>query len=139
MSEQSMRMKITRSMICEGLILLAILSLCVWLFLFSGWLFHSHAKNAPNRQALVQLHQAIQLGSSASDVRHLFRQHATPQLKLHDDNPAEWHVRMPMEFGATDWKLLLDFRDGKIVQVRLLMADGPPPKDGPPHKPNPDS
>jgi hypothetical protein len=134
MSEQFARMKITRSMICEGLILLAILIFFLWFFLFSGWLFHSHASNTPNRQALVQLHQAIQLGASASDVRALFQQHATPQLKLHDDNPGEWYVRMPMEFGATDWKLLLDFRDGKIVQVRLLTADGPPPRDGPPHK-----
>jgi len=40
--------------------------------------------------------------------------------------------------GASDWKLLLDFRDGRVVRVRLLTADGPPPKDGPPDKQKPD-
>lgn len=139
MPEQFARMKITRSMIYEGLILLTILGFCFWIFLFSGWVFHSHASNAPNRHALVQLHQAIELGASTADVRDLFQRHATPQLKLNESYPEQWHVRMPMEFGATDWKLLLDFRDGKIVGVRLLTADGPPPKDGPPHKQNPNS
>jgi hypothetical protein len=41
---------------------------------------------------------------------------------------------MPIEFGASDWKLLLDFRDDKVVRVRLLTADGPPPENGPPDK-----
>jgi hypothetical protein len=130
-------MKITRSKIYEGLILLAILGFCFWLLLFSGWLFRSHARNEPNRQALVQLHQAIQLGASSTDVRDLFQQHATRQLKLNESNPDLWHVRMPMEFGATDWTLLLDFRDGKVTGVRLHTADGPPPKSGPPHKKHP--
>jgi hypothetical protein len=87
----------------------------------------------------VQLHQAIQLGASASEVRQLFQRHATPQLKLHDERAGDWQIRMPMEFGATDWKLLLDFQEGRVVRVQMLTADGPAPKDGPPEKRKPDS
>jgi len=132
-------MKLSRSMICDGGILLAMLGFFFWLFIFSGRFFHSHTSNAPNRSALIQLHKAIQLDSSASEVRELFQRHATPQLRLHDERVADWQIRMPMEFGASDWKLLLDFRDDRVVRIRLLTADGPPPKDGPPDKQKPDA
>ena len=131
-------MKLSRSFIREGIILLAVLGFFLWLFFFSGLFFHSHTSNTPNRSALMQLHQAIQLDSSASEVRELFQRYATPQLRLDDERVADWQIRMPMEFGASDWKLLLDFRDGRVVRVRLLTADGPPPKDGPPDKQKPD-
>lgn len=127
-------MKLSRSLIREGVILLGMLGFFLWLFFFSGRFFHSHTSNASNRSALVQLHQAIQLDSSASEVRELFERYSTPQLKLYDERVTDWQIRMPMELGAADWKLLLDFRDGKVVRVRLLTADGPPPKDGPPDK-----
>ncbi len=132
-------MKLSRSSIREGVIVLAVLGFFLWLFFFSGRFFHSHTSNTPNRAALVQLHQAIQLDSSASEVRELFQRYATPQLRLRDEWAADWLIRMPMEFGASDWKLLLDFRDGRVVRVRLLTADGPPPKDGPPDKQKPDA
>lgn len=132
-------MKLSRSLIRDGVILLAVLGFFFWLFFFSGHFFHSHTSNAPNRAALVQLHQAIQLDSSASEVRELFQRYATPQLRLHDERVADWLIRMPMEFGASDWKLLLDFRDDRVIRVRLLTADGPPPKDGPPDKQKPDA
>jgi hypothetical protein len=127
-------MKRSRSLVIEGVLLLALLGFFLWLFFFSGRFFHSRASNAPNRTALVQLHRAIQLDASASEVRDLFQRYATPQLTLHDERPSDWQIRMPMEFGASDWKLLLDFQDGRVIRVRLLTADGPPPEDGPPDK-----
>jgi hypothetical protein len=125
-------MKFTRSMIRDGIIVLVVAGFILWFFLFSGRVFHSHTSNARNRDALVQLHQAVQVGSSASEVRDLFQRYATPELRLHDERPNDWAVRMPMEFGASDWKLLLDFLDDRVVRVRLLTADGPRPKNGPP-------
>lgn len=132
-------MTLSRSLIREGVILLAVLGFFLWLFFFSDRVFHSHTSNTENRSALVQLYQTIQLDSSASEVRALFQRYATPQLRLKDEGVAKWQIRMPMEFGASDWKLLLDFRDGRVVRVRLLTSDGPPPKDGPPDKQKPDA
>ena len=132
-------MKLTRSLVRDGVVLLAVLAFILWYFFFSGRVFHSRASNAPNRDALVLLHEAIQIGTSASEVRDLFQRYATPQLRLHDERPTDWVVRMPMEFGASDWKLLLDFRDDRVVRVRLVTADGPPPKNGPPDKQKPDA
>ena len=132
-------MKLSRSLIRDGIVLMVILGFILWFFLFSGRVFHSHTSNAPNRTALLQLHQAVQLGSSASEVRDLFHRYATPQLRLHDERSTDWVIRMPMEFGASDWSLLLDFQDGRVVQVRLLTTDGLPPKDGPPNKKKPDA
>ncbi|MGZ8920269.1 MAG: hypothetical protein ACXW3L_04735 [Limisphaerales bacterium] len=68
------------------------------------------------------------------EVRELFQKYSTQQLRLHDERPEDWVIRMPMEFGASDWKLFLDFRDGKAVGVRLRTADEPPPRNGPPDK-----
>jgi|ERR1041385_4971665 hypothetical protein len=132
-------MKLTRSVIGGGGILLVLFGFIVWVFLFSGRVFHSHRSNAPNRDALVHIHQAVQIGSSASEVRDCFRRYSTPQLRLHDERSTDWAIGMPMEFGASDWKLLINFRDERVVRVRLLTADGPPPKDGPPDKQKPDA
>lgn len=130
-------MKLSRSLIRDGIILLLVSGFILWFFFSSGRMFNSHASNAPNRDALVQLHQAIRLGASASEVRGLFQRYATRQLTLHDERSTDWVIRMPMEFGATDWKLLLDFQDARVIRVQLLTADSPPPKDGPPDKQKP--
>ena len=118
----------------DGIVVLIVSCSILWFFLFSGRVFHSDASNASNRDALVKLHGAIEVGSSTDEVRELFQRYATAQLRLHDERPDGWVIRMPMEFGASDWKLLLDFRDGKAVGVRLRTADGPPPADGPQDK-----
>ena len=127
-------MKPFRSIRREILIVLVGLGMAIWFVFFSGRVFHSHAANAANRSALVQLHQAIELGATADEVRELFKRLATPQLELHDERATDWKIRMPMEFGATDWQLLLAFQENKVARVRLVTTDGPPPKDGPPDK-----
>jgi hypothetical protein len=123
-------MKFSRTLFRDACILLLTFGVMLWYFLFSGRVFHSHASNAENRDALIQIHRAIQLGSSASEVRELYRRHATSSLGLRDERPTDWEVRMPMEFGASDWKLLIEFQEGKVIRVRILTADGPPPKSG---------
>jgi hypothetical protein len=60
-------------LIRDGIVVLIVLCSILWFFLFSGRMFHSHASDASNRDALVQLHQAIQIGSTADEVRELFR------------------------------------------------------------------
>jgi hypothetical protein len=127
-------MKATRPIIRGGMILLAVLAFILWFFLLSGRVFRTHTSNTQNRDALVQLHGAIEIGASASEVRDLYQRYATSQLRLHDERATDWVVRMPMELDASDWKLLLDFRDDRVIRVRLLTADGPPPKNGPPDK-----
>lgn len=93
--------------------------------------FHNHKSNEPNRAALLQVRDAIAVGASHADVLAAYWQHRTEALKLVADGPAEWIITMPLEFGASDWTLRIEFRDGRVTAVRVRTSDGPPPEDGP--------
>jgi hypothetical protein len=105
-----------------------------WWFFASGDMFHSSKRNAPNRAALLQVYETIGVGASHSEVLSAYWQHRTGDLRLFADKPAEWVVAMPLEFGASDWKLVVEFQDGRVSAVRVRTSDGPPPKDGPKDK-----
>jgi hypothetical protein len=96
--------------------------------------FHTHKSNAPHRTALLQIQDAVAVGASHSEVLAAYWQHRTDSLRLFADGPAAWVITMPLEFSASDWKLRIEFQDGRVAAVRVRTGDGPPPKDGPKDK-----
>jgi hypothetical protein len=108
-----------------------------WWWIFrSGDNFRTHASNAANRAALTQLYTEIRLGNGYEDVLRTYWSRRTPELRLDAGDPAAWRVAMPGEFGATDWNLVLEFRDGRVTRVAVRTSDGPAPKDAPAEKPS---
>ena len=105
-----------------------------WWFFASGDVFHSFTRNAPNRAVLLQVYEAVSVGASHSEVLSAYWQRRTDDLRLFADRPTDWIVTIPLEFGASDWKLLIEFQDGRVSAVRVRTSDGPPPKDGPKDK-----
>jgi len=105
-----------------------------WWIFASGDVFHSSKRNEPNRVALLQLYEAIGIGESYSEALSAYWQHRTDDLRLSAEKSSAWSVRMPLEFGASDWTLLVEFQDGRVSAVRVRMSDGPSPKDGPTDK-----
>ena len=104
-----------------------------WVFRSGDWL-RTHASNAANRAALTQLHTEIHLGSGYEDVLRTYWRRRTAELRLAADHPTDWRVAMPVEFGAADWNLVIEFRDGLVTNVAVRTSDGPAPMDAPAEK-----
>jgi hypothetical protein len=79
-----------------------------------------------NQHELMSLHEAITLGSTHQDVRATIAQPSFRHLQLYVENlPAnEWWVHTPLEFGAGNWILGLQFEDGRLSATRVRVADG---------------
>lgn len=121
--------KIKRSQVIVAVIALVVGYVWVRGFWFTE-VFHTHKSNEPNRAALLQIQAAIPIGASRDEVLTSYWRHRTDSLKLFADRPTDWIITMPQEFGASDWKLLVEFQDGKVKTLRVRKSDGPRPQDG---------
>jgi hypothetical protein len=122
--------KIKRSHVIAAIIILVVGVVWVKGFWFTE-VFHTRKSNEPHRAALLQIRDAVSVGASHGEVLAAYWQHRTDSLRLFADRPADWIITMPLEFGASDWKLLIEFQDDRVSAVRVRTSDGPPPKDGP--------
>ena len=122
-----------RSYLVSGVLVVVAAYYSWWIF-WSGDNFHRHSANAGNREAILRLHSAIRIGDDRQTVLKAYWSQRTEDLRLQVDMPAQWVVAMPSEFGATDWTLIVEFRDDKVSAVRMRTADGPPPTGGPSDK-----
>jgi hypothetical protein len=95
--------------------------------------FNTHARNEMNRQALLRIRDELRIGVSRVDVLRAYSQFRTDELSL-VKGPDSWRVEMPTEFGATDWSLIIEYRENGVSAVRVRTSDGPPPIDGPDDK-----
>ena len=126
-------MKFKRAHIIIAAVVLVIGIVWVRGFWFTE-VFHTERRNEPNRTAMLQIRDAIAIGASHTEVLAAYWQHRTEALRLFADRATGWVVTMPLEFGASDWKLLIEFQDGRVSAVQVRTSDGPPPKDGPKDK-----
>jgi hypothetical protein len=126
-------MKLKRSHVVVAIMLLVVGVVWVRGFWFRE-VFRTRKSNEPNRTALLQIRDAVSIGASHADVLTAYWQHRTDELRLSAERPVGWSVRMPLEFGASDWMLLIEFTDGRVSAVRIRTSDGPPPEDGPKDK-----
>jgi hypothetical protein len=111
-----------------GLLLVAYYS---WLIFGSGDWFFTHSKNAPNRVAMLKIREGIQLGDGYESVLKNYWQHAPTDLSLFAGSSETWTVSTPLELGARNWVLFIQFAEGKVSAVKVRRSDGPPPYDGP--------
>jgi hypothetical protein len=113
-----------------------ILVVCVvWMMGF--WfteVFRTHKSSEPHRAALLRIRDAVAIDASHADALAAYWQLRTDSIRLFADRPGDWVITMPLAFSASDWKLLIEFQDGRVSAVRVRTADGPPPKDGPKDK-----
>jgi hypothetical protein len=116
-----------------AIIVLVVGSIWVRGFWFTE-IYHTQKSNEPNRRALLAIRDAINVGASHADVLTAYWQHRTPELKLSAEQPSIWSVGIPLEFGASDWGLRIEFANGKVSALRVRTSDGSPPKDGPKDK-----
>lgn len=105
-------------------------------FLFTE-VFTTSSRNETNRQAILKLHNAIRTGDTREEVLRDYYTNRTDRLRLRCDKAEEWVITMPMEFGATDWQLQLEFGQDKVSSIRIRTTEGMKPGDSPDDKNTP--
>ncbi|MDB6110800.1 MAG: hypothetical protein JWR69_2550 [Pedosphaera sp.] len=127
-------MKLKRSHTILSVIVALAAAYYGWWFFASGDVFHSPERKVHNRAMLLQLYETVGVGASQPEVLSAYWQHRTDDLRLIADQPTNWAVTMPSELGASDWRLRIEFQEGRVSAVRVRTSDGPQPKDGPKDK-----
>lgn len=94
-----------------------------WLF-YSGDIFATHALNEHNRVALVRIASKVHPGDRYEAVLASFWQNATPQLTIDARSKDTWIVKMPLEFGANDWTLVISFDGGIVTKAEARTSNG---------------
>ena len=82
------------------------------------------ARRHEYREKVIAL--ASELGthqSSMEDVRGLIREPRFRGLTLHEDSSTEWSIEAPMEFGAKNFVLYIEFKDSNVAALRVRTAD----------------
>lgn len=83
------------------------------------------------RQEVIRAYDKISLGASLAEVRAVFTREASQHLKLHESQPDKWLGQTPLEWGAANWLLLIEFKDERVHAVRVRTQDSAeeyPPK-----------
>ena len=79
---------------------------------------------APRREMKLLLSQ-LQLGDSSLQVRNRFQRGNFRYLKLDSRDPTSWVINTPLEMGAKNWTLYLEFDSkAKLAAIRLRTPDG---------------
>jgi hypothetical protein len=116
-----------KSQVKEVLLALWILGggiyLLVWWLFFSGSVLATPKTNAPNRVALTAMHREITLGDTYEAAMETFYRHRTGTTKLLVLKPQLLRVNTPLELGARNWVLLIEFEGGKVSAVRMRESD----------------
>ena len=119
-------MAASRSTILSIALVCGAMLLCGFLLTRS---FNTHTRNEANRQALLRIRDELSIGDSPDDVLRAYSRFRTDELSL--VKGPNWCIEMPTEFGATDWNLIIEYRENGVSAVRVRTSDGPPPSDGP--------
>lgn len=121
----------------RGLWIVAIVVIIITIFSFAT-VFVKHGSNESDQQAIVKLHGEITPGDTREQVLRHYYALRTDNLRMSCDRPAEWIISMPLEFGASDWSLRLEFDQDRVSAVRMRTSDGPKPNASPDDKAKPD-
>jgi hypothetical protein len=123
------RARISRHSVAKttlGAILGGVCALAIMIALDPEWFKNLSGSNRDrNQRELLTLHEALALGITQQEVRVLVKQPAFTHLKLFGDSAhSVWWIQTPLEFGAQNWTLGLQFTDGRLTATRVRMEDG---------------
>jgi len=97
----------------------------------------NETRNSESKARLRDIMETLSIGDTKEDVRRVYSILRTARLKLNDTSNTRWSVSMPLELGATDWILWIDFSDDTVARLRIresdssaFMPDGAPADKG---------
>ena len=89
------------------------------------------------RREIIALRDQIRIGQSDSDVRTLFDAADYQYLKLKEHSGNWWSVSTPLQFGAGNWVLYIEFSGPNVSRLKIRTEDSQfeKPPNAPPDKP----
>lgn len=81
-------------------------------------------RNRASKRHLAEVMAQLAPGMPQERVQAAVAAVGDPRLKLRRLSSDQWSVGMPLEFGATDWILWVDLREGRVVRLRMRSSDG---------------
>ena len=69
------------------------------------------------------LYENLYLGMAKERVRHEMDSGKYPDLEFHRDGQL-WLASAPLEFGARNWVLAIEFQDDQVSAIRVRKGDG---------------
>jgi hypothetical protein len=88
-----------------------------------SFFFSQFRYNPVARQELRQAFSTLHLGDSPTQVRQSVQRRNYRYLKLRRWKRAHWALDTPLEWGAKNWVLHLDFNGNALVAKRVRIAD----------------
>jgi hypothetical protein len=95
---------------------------------FFGWqaFFEANTNNAPSKEAVAMMHHDIALYATKDDVTSIYKKYKTERNTIRTDMFQDtWEICMPIEFGASDWTLYVQYNTQNLVSaVAMRKSDG---------------
>jgi hypothetical protein len=94
--------------------------------------YHLHSSTDARLQ-LLAFREAIERVETKDEIERVFHAGQFERLQLLKENPEQWVVATPLDFGASNWYLYLEFMDRRLAKVKIRLADSSEihPRDAP--------
>ncbi|MCW5554891.1 MAG: hypothetical protein KIS67_22350 [Verrucomicrobiae bacterium] len=86
-------------------------------------LFGIPFRDEESRRQVISLYDHLAVGMTAADVETNFTHVDFFSLKLRKVSETNWVIQSPMEIGARNWDLWLQFESNKLIAVKVRLAD----------------
>ena len=88
------------------------------------------------RSEIRGLYERLQPGMARAQVQAAVKSGNDPNLRFNSDDAQTWLVSTPLEFGAQNWVLLIEFEGEHVSALRVRTADSSQnhPPEAPPDK-----
>src|SRR5688572_25075449 len=82
------------------------------------------------------LYESLAPGMTKPQVRAAIDPRRFPHLRFHTDDEHRWLASAPLEFGAQNWVLLIEFENERVSALRVRTEDSfkDHPDEAPPDK-----
>jgi hypothetical protein len=106
------------------------------LIAFGAKCWHSGRNAARGECEILRLFSAIQTGMTRSDFSALMDSPEFKNLQVFEIPKDSILIRTPLEWGAANWVIWLDFRESRLARARIRTQDSEneKPKGAPPDK-----
>lgn len=112
---------------------LTITPVCIGILVIS-WISIERTNRA--QEELVNFFGEIKMGHTRKELENLFRERRFKYLRMHHPMENESLVRTPLQWGATNWLLWIEFVDRRVAAAMIRYQDNKHrhPDEAPPDK-----
>lgn len=85
---------------------------------------------------IINIMSELNIGDEREKIEKIMCSFENSQIRLVKEADKKWVIETPLEFGASNWILIIDFYDNKITSLRIRTEDSVlnKPHDAPPDK-----